>query len=99
LIVYSVPNLAKKHLARSYKKLTKDIKTLAIKVQLTIKKLSKGPFDESLRAHKVDSLHFGIAYYSRVTGDIRIIWNFDEMESTIILFLTIGVHSGGGKGY
>lgn len=50
-------------------------------------------FSPSLRTHKVVSKDFGMAFSSRVTGDIRVIWNYYE-DQVIILIYTIGSHSG-----
>jgi mRNA-degrading endonuclease YafQ of YafQ-DinJ toxin-antitoxin module len=64
----------------------------------SIKQLSRNPFHITLRTHKVISKKYKRAYSSRVTKDIRIIWDFDDCDSSIFL-LTIGTHSGSKKVY
>lgn len=61
--------------------------------------LEKDPFSKILGTHKVQSRLHGIMYSSRVSGDIRIIWNFDENNNILILLIDIGRHEGGGKVY
>jgi len=39
------------------------------------------------------------AFSSKVTGDLRIIWNFNEDQIQVIDLLDIGGHSGNGKVY
>jgi mRNA-degrading endonuclease YafQ of YafQ-DinJ toxin-antitoxin module len=61
--------------------------------------LAESPFDASLKTHKVNSRKFGIAYSSRLTGDLRIIWDFDGSEIVFITIQDIGGHSGGQSVY
>jgi mRNA-degrading endonuclease YafQ of YafQ-DinJ toxin-antitoxin module len=43
------------------------------------------PFDLSLKTHQVNISSQGKVWSSRVTGDLRLIWEFDEdMKMTII---------------
>jgi mRNA-degrading endonuclease YafQ of YafQ-DinJ toxin-antitoxin module len=55
--------------------------------------LKQNPFSKGLKTHKADTKLFGVRYSSRVTGDIRIIWDFGD-DGTIILLLAIGGHDG-----
>jgi mRNA-degrading endonuclease YafQ of YafQ-DinJ toxin-antitoxin module len=61
--------------------------------------LQNDPFYPGLKTHKVSSRLFGNTYSSRVTGDIRIIWKFDENKTLTLLLLDLGGHSGRNKVY
>lgn len=54
-----------------------------------VKALGVDPFSAGLKSHKVNSLQYGEVYSSRVTGDIRILWDFDR-DGNVILLLTVG---------
>ena len=74
-----------------YHKLNKKI---GKKILDTLVQLSNNPFYRGLYTHKVNSHCYGKAYSSRVTGDIRILWDFQN-GITVILILSVGGHSGG----
>ncbi len=57
------------------------------------------PFAKGLFTHKVQSRKYGLMYSSKVTGDIRLIWNFDENNMILILLFDIGGHEGARKVY
>ena len=59
-------------------------------------KLKNNPFDTSLGTHKVISKRFDNKYSSKITGDLRLIWDFNlETEKLeIIEIYDIGGHSG-----
>lgn len=61
-------------------------------------KSTKG-FDKRLITHKVGTKNLGKRYSSRVDGDLRLIWDFDENDRLILLLLDIGGHSGAKKVY
>jgi mRNA-degrading endonuclease YafQ of YafQ-DinJ toxin-antitoxin module len=84
---------------RVYTKLTKKDKLLAGRIRKVIKLLAKDPSYKALRTHKVNTKCYGHAFSSRVTGDKRIIWDFDKNKSATILVLSIGGHSGGARIY
>ncbi len=84
---------------KSYKKLVKKNDELKIKIQKIFELLAEDPKYPSLHSHKVQTPDFGEKWSSRVSGDIRIIWDFDENNNLVILVLDIGGHSGGGKVY
>ncbi len=69
------------------------------KISKTLKTLQKNPFFSGLKTHKVQSRIYGIKYSSRVSKDVRIIWNFDEQNKVCLLLLDLGSHSGSGKVY
>ena len=77
---------------RKLKKLLKGNSQLKKRVVKALEELTVNPFTESLETHKV-STSSGTNYSSRATGDIRIIWNFVD-NKTILLLVTIGGHEG-----
>jgi mRNA-degrading endonuclease YafQ of YafQ-DinJ toxin-antitoxin module len=79
--------------AKKYKKLTLNNEKLANKLQQAFVILVSNPFDIRLKTHKVNLSGYGILYSSKVTSDIRIIWELDNEQITIIV-LDIGGHSG-----
>ncbi len=84
---------------KPYRKLTEGNNQLKIAVRKAFKLLEVDPKYPSLHSHKVQTPTFGEKWSSRVTGDIRIIWDFDEDNNLIIFVLDIGGHSGSGKVY
>ena len=82
-----------------YKKITKGNLVLKKKIVKTLKLLAFDPKCKVLRAHKVTTNRFGEKWAIWVSGDIRIIWDYDENNRLTILVLSIGGHSGGGKAY
>jgi len=77
----------------TFKKLTKGNHRLGEQIMTALEQMEEDPFYKGLKTHKVQSRKYGIAYSSRVTGDIRVIWDFRK-DSPIILALTVGGHSG-----
>ncbi len=77
------------------KKITKKNSRLVAKVVATLKKLRMDPLGLGLRTHIVNTSSIGKVYSSRVNGDIRILWRFENGD--IILLLTIGGYSGSTK--
>jgi mRNA-degrading endonuclease YafQ of YafQ-DinJ toxin-antitoxin module len=78
---------------REFKKVVKRNMGLEERFLSVIERLSRDPFMRRLKTHAVNIPDFGRVYSSRVTGDIRIIWNFKD--DTIIILHRIGGHSGG----
>lgn len=83
-IVYS------KSFKKQYKKLIKNNPQMEKRIDTALMKLSQNPEQIS---HKV-----GNFWSSRVTGDIRIIWEYKQGELTLLL-LKIGGHSGKNSVY
>lgn len=88
-----------KRFEKKIKKLLKKNPVLKKRITIVFKCLRTTPFNNSIKTHKVNSRIYGIAYSSSVTGDLRIIWNFDQNDKIIILLLDIGGHSGKNKVY
>jgi len=74
--------------------LIKKDRTLEKRINKTLTFLQEDPLYPSLKSHKVNTPDYGVCWSSRVTGDIRIIWDYDENKQLIILLLDIGGHSG-----
>ena len=82
-------------------KLIKNNAEIQERLNVCLINLKNNPFDLSLKTHKVRSKLFGIKYSSSVTGDIRIIWDFDEEneEIKVLEVYDIGGHSGNKSVY
>lgn len=87
-----------KAFSRKAKKLlnTKQLKELFKKC---IEILELDPFAKNLSTHKVQSRKYGLMYSSRISGDLRLIWNFDEDDRIVIILFDVGGHEGGNKVY
>ena len=75
-------------------KLVKSDKSLRKKLSKALKNLQTQPFQSSLKTHQVNSRLFGNKWSSRVSGDIRIIWDFTDQNTITILLLDIGESHG-----
>jgi len=84
---------------KTFNKLTKKDHDLKKRIVKTLDQLRKNPRYPSLKSHKVETRQYGVCWSSSVTGDIRIIWDFDEHQNLNILVLDIGGHSGKHKVY
>lgn len=84
---------------RQLKKIVKNKIKLKESVFDTIRVLTVDPFTSILRSHKVQTKSGKNSYSSRVTGDIRLIWDFDYENRGIIELLDIGGHTGQNKVY
>jgi len=76
--------------SKQYKKLIKNNKILEKRIDTSLAKLMENPENVS---HKV-----GDFWSCRVTGDIRIIWEYGGFKM-VLLLLKIGGHSGTNKVY
>ena len=83
----------------SRKKVVGDDENLNKHLKTALQKLSINPAHPSLRSHKVNTPDYGERWSSWVTGDIRVIWDYDKKERLLILLLDIGGHSGSHKVY
>ncbi|MFC1780201.1 type II toxin-antitoxin system RelE/ParE family toxin [Patescibacteria group bacterium] len=87
------------HFMRNYKSIVKRNPRVSKRIKKTLNQMRINPFYKGLKTHKVDAHQLGIHYSSRVSGDIRIIWNFQEDDNLVIILLLIGGHSGKRKVY
>jgi addiction module RelE/StbE family toxin len=91
--------LLSKSFLEDYKGLSQKNIVLKNKILRAIELLSKDPFYPSLKSHKVYARNIGSAWSSRVSGDIRIIWEYNERNQLWIDALAIGSHTGKDKVY
>lgn len=84
---------------KTFERLIQDNEALKKRVMIALLKLAENPKHPSLHSHKVNTLAYGQRWSSSVTGDIRIIWDYDSENKLIILLLDIGGHSGTHKVY
>lgn len=83
----------------TYNAIVKGDREKEKRTKKTLNFLRHDPFYPSLKSHKVNTKSFGERWSSRITGDIRIIWDFYEAEKQIILLFTITKHSGTHREY
>ncbi|MFA6518777.1 MAG: type II toxin-antitoxin system mRNA interferase toxin, RelE/StbE family [Candidatus Shapirobacteria bacterium] len=83
---------------KKFSKLTKNNPLLRKQIYQTVETLKLDPYYAGLKTHKVNFGSGITARSSRVTGDIRLIWNFTK-EKLVILLLNLGPHSGSKKVY
>ena len=82
---------------RDWKHVCKNNRVLSEKICKVHEKLGTNPFLKGLGTHKVSTVIGENRYSTRVTGDLRIIWEFDN--NTVIILLALGGHSGSRKVY
>lgn len=83
----------------SYKRLIKNNKLLLNQILVSLKLLSLNPREARLKTHKVINNEGIIAWSSRVSGNIRIIWDYKKENPIVIQLMDIGGHSGKNKVY
>ena len=72
---------------KRYRKLIKGNILLEKRIDKTLHQLSIDPYYAGLKTHKVADVRS-----SWVTGDVRILWEFEESEVRVIDLLDIGGH-------
>ncbi|MBT6842594.1 MAG: hypothetical protein HOA17_02200 [Candidatus Melainabacteria bacterium] len=83
-----------KHFKKELLKLLKSDKLSFVRYESFAEALVKNPFDIRLRTHKVTTKSYGKRYNSKLTSDLRVIWDFDRDKNLILLLLDIGGHDG-----
>ncbi len=83
----------------TYKTLIKGDKIKEKRTRKDLNLLKQDPFYSSLKSHKVDTRNFGKRWSSWITGDLRIIWDFDTEEKMRIVLFAIVTHSGAHREY
>lgn len=78
----------------SYRTMIKGNAIREKRVRKALGLLMNDPFYPSLKSHKVNTRKHGTKWSSRVTDDIRLIWDFDHDEAFLIDIIDIGTHSG-----
>jgi len=85
--------------AATREKIAGDNETLNKRIKVTLQKLALNPAHPSLQSHKVNTRNYGIRWSSWVTGDLRIVWDYDGEQRLVLIVLDIGTHSGADKLY
>jgi mRNA-degrading endonuclease YafQ of YafQ-DinJ toxin-antitoxin module len=89
-----------KSVSKSIKKYIKGNSKLEKSFIKTLEILRLNPFHNSLNTHKVDTKRNKDVWSSRINGDWRVAWIFDEeTKSAIIICVEIGTHSGSSQMY
>jgi len=83
----------------TYKAIVKGDQEKEKRTKKTLNLLRQEPFYPSLKSHRVNTRTFGKRWSSWITGDIRIIWDFDQKENMIIIIFAIVSHSGTHREY
>ncbi len=83
----------------SYQALIKGNKVYEKRMDKALRLLKNDPFYPSLKSHKVNTRNFKTKWSSWITGDLRVIWDFDEAETGIIIVLVVAKHSGTHREY
>jgi mRNA-degrading endonuclease YafQ of YafQ-DinJ toxin-antitoxin module len=87
-----------KNFERKSSKLFRKDHSLRKRFYKTLIKILEDPFYKGLRTHKVNTSKWGEVNSSRVTKDIRILWDFGK-ESITIIVIDIGGHEGSAGVY
>jgi mRNA-degrading endonuclease YafQ of YafQ-DinJ toxin-antitoxin module len=85
--------------AGKVKKLIRKNQLFKIAIKKALSLLEINPFYPSLHSHKIITKDSASAFSSRVTGDIRIIWNYNKNKTEVIDIVDIGGHEGKDKVY
>ncbi len=88
---------SRKDFLKKAKKFIKKNQRHREKLDKTISLLIENPFNLSLQTHRVQHRFAGKAFSSRLTGNIRIIWDFTKDDKNKILLIDLGGHSGKNK--
>ncbi len=83
----------------SREKVVGNDEQLQKRLKTFLQKLTMNPLHPSLKSHKVNTQNHGVRWSSRVTDDIRVIWDYAADQRLAILLLDIGGHSGTHKVY
>lgn len=81
-----------KSFEKKFKKLIGKNKQIENYFYAKLEKLRQDPKDPILKFHKVNTSKFGEVLSSSITGDIRLIWKYDENDNIILILLDIGGH-------
>ena len=94
---------ASSHFKRKYKKLIKRNNKLEERFDIAFFLLMENPMQKKLRSHKIIARDSKLAFSSKVTADLRIIWRYvedsPEHDVDILDLIDIGGHEGAKKVY
>ena len=77
---------------KKYKKLVKGNVALKKRIGTALDILRDNPQEPKLKSHKVSTSQFGQVWSIRITGDIRVLWNYNDGNQLVLLLLNIGGH-------
>ncbi len=83
--------MALSQFSKDYKKLSRDSK-LKVQMRKVLERLQTDPFQLPLKTHKVDVPSLGSIYSSKVTGDLRLLWVFDQEDNLVIIAIRLQGH-------
>lgn len=83
----------------TYKSLIKGNEEYEKRANKALRLLKNNPFYPSLNSHKVKTRNFGERWSSWLTGDLRIIWDFDTEGKEGIIIFAIVTHTGTHREY
>jgi mRNA-degrading endonuclease YafQ of YafQ-DinJ toxin-antitoxin module len=84
---------------RKLKKLLNHDAELQSTFREALTQLATDPTSPTLRSHKVRDTDGQLAFSSRLTGDLRIIWRYANDAVDVLDLLDVGGHSGSKKVY
>lgn len=90
---------SRKDFLKKAKKFVKNNRRNRDKLDKTISLLVANPYNLILKTHRVQHRFAGKAFSSRITGDIRVIWDFTHDNQNTIILIDLGGHSGKNKVY
>ena len=61
--------------------------------------LKSDPRYPSLKSHKVDTIENKNVWVSWITGDLRLVWYYNEKKELVITCIQVGTHSGANQIY
>ena len=64
----------------------------------TLEKLRLNPANPSLNSHRINT-DWGVKWSSWITGDMRLIWDYNTEQRLVIILVAVGTHSGTHKVY
>lgn len=91
--------LYKPRFIRRLHKLVAADRSLRSRVEKTLGQLEKNPMHPGLRTHKITRITGDSAFTARVTGNLRIIWEFNGQHAHMLDILDMGGHEGSKKVY
>jgi mRNA-degrading endonuclease YafQ of YafQ-DinJ toxin-antitoxin module len=68
-----------------YQKICGRNQKLRWKIVKTLKQLAFDPKQPGLKTHKVGTKQFGERWATRVTGDLRIIWDYSQEQGKLLI--------------
>jgi mRNA-degrading endonuclease YafQ of YafQ-DinJ toxin-antitoxin module len=90
--LYKYELIFTEYFSRKVKKLVKNNATLQTKIVNQLEIMRQNPKDINLGSHKVETSKFGWVFSIKITGDIRILWNYNSENKIYLILLDVGGH-------